>query len=209
MVDAVSEKRISPRADENSGVENTAINQYQRLLKQYHSDILLNPASDKLFAERAKVYLQLAKTQDDKGAQRYVLRLALNDYARAIELSALNPDYFAERAECYYQLRQFEFAMADYLQAAQLNPANAHYQNKVKRLQLLKRQATVIRFLKKVRFGVDIMICAILFALAGAVIWGLGEIAYGAPFMLIALAAFIYGLVKVLKSEISLYELQR
>jgi len=212
MVDIVIENRISPQTESKNvtAVEEALFaGKLNATLKKYQTAIHLNPLDDGLLVQRAKFYIQLAKSKTDKSEQRLIFQLALRDYGNAIRLARTKANYYTERAEVYHQLKYFEQAVADCLQANQLSPDNSGVKEKLKKLQLLKRQATVAKSLKQIKRGIDIIVGGILSGLAAAFIWGMGEIAYGVPFMLTALGSFVYGIVKVLKNEISLYELQK
>lgn len=213
MVDIVVENRISPQKIESKNV--TAVEEalfagkLSAMFKKYQTAIHLNPLDDSLLVQRAKLYIQLAKSKANKSEQQFLLQLALCDYGNAIQLAQTKADYYTERAEIYHYLKYFEQAVADCLQAKKLSPDNILVKDKLKKLQLLKRQAAVAMFLKQIKHGIDTMVGGILSGLAAAFIWGMGEIAYGVPFIVIALGSFTYGIVQVLKSEIRLYELQK
>lgn len=212
MVDIASENRVSPQIT-NSQIAATKISsfsaQFELLLKKYQTDIQSHPADDKLLAQRARLYIKLAKSTQNKNEQQLIFQLALHDYEDAIRLTQQKADYYSERADVYHYLKHFEQAVADCMQAERLSPLNTRFQEKLKRLQLLKKQAAVVRFLKSIKTSINIMMGGILIALVGAVIWGTGQILYGLPFITLALIGFVYGVINVLKNEIKLYELQR
>lgn len=208
----LTENRISPHADAaiillNSKISLTSAQQLK--LSKLQADVSLNPADDNLLVQRAQFYLAIAKTTHNKSKQKQIFQLALADYDCAIKLAKHKAAYFSERADINYSLRRFDAAMADCLQAKKIAPTEAGYQAKLLKFKCLQRKLAAVKRLRRIRYGVEIMVMSFLFALIGTFIWGTGATIYAIPFIAAALAIFFIGFIEVLANETKMYQTRK
>ncbi|CAM4389897.1 MAG: hypothetical protein LEGION0398_MBIBDBAK_01154 [Legionellaceae bacterium] len=181
MVDAMDENRLSPQIGSR---ELLILNGYliakEHIFLKSLSSISTNPHDKNLLAQRAKFYIALAKTK---------------------------ANYFLTQSNPLLSIKYNGIITTD---KQQNKKSNIHYFNRrLRKLRILTCRMKKFLYLKQLKRGVALMVGSILGGLVSAFLWGMDELLYGIPCMILVLVSFSYGLISVLKSEINLYELQK
>lgn len=90
----------------------------QEALADYSKTISLDPEGEQAYNSRARLYFDIAKSQD-------TLILALNDYNKAISLDPQNGEFYVNRGATYARLGDINNAISDMTKGIQYKPDHA------------------------------------------------------------------------------------